>query len=423
MGCYEISLGDTLGVGTVADVERLLSLLLVTIDPRRLAGHYHDTYGQAVANVLKSHSMGIRVFDSSVAGLGGCPYAPGAKGNVATEDIVYAFNKLNVTTGIDLDKLILVGEWISNELGIQNSSRAGKALLSKSHSSLIAARPSTAAVSKSSKWRQISVTQDFRVSSSGPNVRVTLTRPKKGNVLTMDMLHGLTKLLHELSMDKSVFRIIITGEGKYFCTGMDLGSGGSVTTATADAKNAQFDALTGLFQAIDEMPQVTIAMINGPCFGGGIGLAFSCDIRIATAASSFTLSEAKLGLAPAVISKWVVREWGRPLTREAMLSARPVMAAELHRMGVVTAVTKDVEELCTYVDEYLGRLEVAGPRASTLCKDLVRATGNDQDMVIDRTYSEMMLPSIEAEYGVEQFRAGVRPVDWQRFYSRRQTKL
>jgi hydroxymethylglutaryl-CoA lyase len=89
MGCYEISLGDTLGVGTPAQVEALLKVLLHHIPADKLAGHFHDTYGQAVANVVKAFEMGIRTFDSSVAGLGGCPYAKGAKGNVATEDLVY----------------------------------------------------------------------------------------------------------------------------------------------------------------------------------------------------------------------------------------------------------------------------------------------------------------------------------------------
>lgn len=94
MGCYEISLGDTIGVGSPAQVESLLRFLLEYVPVDKLAGHFHDTYGQAVANVVKAYEMGIRVFDSSVAGLGGCPYAKGAKGNVATEDLVYWFANL-----------------------------------------------------------------------------------------------------------------------------------------------------------------------------------------------------------------------------------------------------------------------------------------------------------------------------------------
>jgi hydroxymethylglutaryl-CoA lyase len=89
MGCYEISLGDTIGIGTPAQVEKLLQVLLPHIPADKLAGHFHDTYGEAVANAVKAYDMGIRVFDSSVGGLGGCPYAKGAKGNVSTEDLVY----------------------------------------------------------------------------------------------------------------------------------------------------------------------------------------------------------------------------------------------------------------------------------------------------------------------------------------------
>jgi hydroxymethylglutaryl-CoA lyase len=91
MGCYEISLGDTIGVGTPAQVEELLKVLLQKIPAQKLAGHFHDTYGQAVSNAVRAYNMGVRVFDSSVGGLGGCPYAKGAKGNVATEDLVYTY--------------------------------------------------------------------------------------------------------------------------------------------------------------------------------------------------------------------------------------------------------------------------------------------------------------------------------------------
>jgi hydroxymethylglutaryl-CoA lyase len=100
MGCYEISLGDTIGVGTPAQVETLLRLLLQYIPAEKMAGHFHDTYGQAVANAVRAYDLGLRVFDSSVGGLGGCPYAKGAKGNVATEDLVYWY--LSVESRADL---------------------------------------------------------------------------------------------------------------------------------------------------------------------------------------------------------------------------------------------------------------------------------------------------------------------------------
>ena len=128
LGCYEISLGDTIGVGTPASIDRLLSRLLIDIAPNKLAIHAHDTYGQALANILRALQMGINVVDSSVAGLGGCPYAKGASGNVATEDLVYMLNGLGITHGVELPKLISAGHFISQKLNRANSSKVGIAL-------------------------------------------------------------------------------------------------------------------------------------------------------------------------------------------------------------------------------------------------------------------------------------------------------
>ncbi len=131
LGCYEVSLGDTIGVGTPASVQRMLDAVAARIPVARLAGHYHDTYGMAVANVHASYLFGLRVFDSSVSGLGGCPYAKGATGNVATEDVVYLLQGLGADTGVDLDALVDCGAWISERLGRANGSRVGRALLAK----------------------------------------------------------------------------------------------------------------------------------------------------------------------------------------------------------------------------------------------------------------------------------------------------
>lgn len=128
MGCYEISLGDTIGVGTPASIGRLIEACACEVPLARLAGHYHDTYGMAIANIHASLQAGMAVFDASVAGLGGCPYAHGASGNVATEDVVYLLNGLGVDCGVDLDALAAVGAWISAVLGRPNGSRAGRAL-------------------------------------------------------------------------------------------------------------------------------------------------------------------------------------------------------------------------------------------------------------------------------------------------------
>ncbi len=128
LGCYEISLGDTIGVGTAGQIKYLVETLARTIPIEKLAVHMHDTYGQALANIYAALESGISVVDSSVAGLGGCPYAVGATGNVATEDVVYLLNGLGIEHGVNLEKLIYAGNTISNMLGKQTNSRVAKAM-------------------------------------------------------------------------------------------------------------------------------------------------------------------------------------------------------------------------------------------------------------------------------------------------------
>jgi hydroxymethylglutaryl-CoA lyase len=131
MGCYEVSLGDTIGVGTPGKTQRMIEAVAKRVPIERLAGHYHDTYGQALANIYASLELGVATFDSSIAGLGGCPYAKGASGNVATEDVVYMLHGLGIRTGIDLDMLVETGVWISSVLGREPVSKAGKAIAAK----------------------------------------------------------------------------------------------------------------------------------------------------------------------------------------------------------------------------------------------------------------------------------------------------
>lgn len=128
MGCYEVSLGDTIGVGTAGEMKLLLTAVLREVEPAVIAVHCHDTYGQALANIVTALNQGIRTVDSSVSGLGGCPYAKGASGNVATEDVVYMLHGSGMQTGIDLNKLIDIGNFISKILKRENGSKAGKAL-------------------------------------------------------------------------------------------------------------------------------------------------------------------------------------------------------------------------------------------------------------------------------------------------------
>lgn len=130
MGCYEISLGDTVGVGTPHKAKAMIREVAKVVPVEKLAAHFHDTYGQALANIYAVLEEGVAVVDSSVGGLGGCPYAKGASGNVATEDVVYMLQGLGIETGIDLNKLVATGNFITEAIGSTNRSRVGLAMSS-----------------------------------------------------------------------------------------------------------------------------------------------------------------------------------------------------------------------------------------------------------------------------------------------------
>jgi hydroxymethylglutaryl-CoA lyase len=132
MGCYEITVADTLGTGTPGRTRATLEAVMKHLAANRIAGHFHDTYGQAVANVYAALECGVATFDASVAGLGGCPYARGATGNVATEDVLYMLDGLGIETGVDIAKLIAAGEYICGVLGRPTHSKAARALAARS---------------------------------------------------------------------------------------------------------------------------------------------------------------------------------------------------------------------------------------------------------------------------------------------------
>ncbi|CAG2138206.1 3-hydroxy-3-isohexenylglutaryl-CoA/hydroxy-methylglutaryl-CoA lyase [Cupriavidus yeoncheonensis] len=131
LGCDEIDIADTIGVGTPGKVQDVMRAVSAEFAMDRLSGHFHDTYGQALSNILASLEVGISIFHASVAGLGGCPYAKGATGNVATEDVLYMLHGLGIHTGIDLEAVVRTGDYISQAVGRANSSRVGRALLAK----------------------------------------------------------------------------------------------------------------------------------------------------------------------------------------------------------------------------------------------------------------------------------------------------
>ena len=128
MGCYEISLGDTIGVGTPSLINTMINAVTESTPIEKIAVHFHDTYGQAIANSYAALQLGVSVIDSSIAGLGGCPYAEGASGNVATEDVLYLLKGLNIKTGINLSAAIAAGNYISGRLGRENGSKVARAI-------------------------------------------------------------------------------------------------------------------------------------------------------------------------------------------------------------------------------------------------------------------------------------------------------
>jgi hydroxymethylglutaryl-CoA lyase len=420
MGCYEVSLGDTIGVGVPTDTHKLFRYLIdAGISKSSLAGHFHDTYGQAIANIWAAYETGIRTFDSSVGGLGGCPYAPGAKGNVATEDLVYSLHQAGIDTGVDLAKLCDIGDWITRELTIPNCSRAGSALISKRKPSTPTQSVATSSPSAISKldWKQQPAAEGLQMYRSGTNMKLVLDRPRNGNALTETMIAHLTKVFEDAASDESITRIAITANGKFFCTGMDLSTGSSPVAQSDSATDAQFNRLFRLFEAIDRAPQVTVACIQGPAFGGGVGLALVCDIRVMVKTASLRLSEVRLGLAPATISKYVIRELGIPFAREAMLSARPLSATELKSLGKISMVIDHVEEVPAALDNYLTSLRANAPHASKLAKELVKyawmdAGGEGQAVGIKNIFTEIMAPQSESAYGLKQFQNRVKDVDW-----------
>ncbi|KAF9895173.1 hypothetical protein FE257_000075 [Aspergillus nanangensis] len=323
MGCYEVSLGDTVGVGCPTQVRNLLSYLVHNDVPvTRLAGHFHDTHGHAAVNAWEAYHCGIRVFDSSIAGLGGCPFAPGSKGNVATEDLVFMFHKAGIDTGVNLARLVKTGTWISRNL--QTIRSAGQLLPDQSNRRLSGHAP-TRTWSLQGKKSRVSI---YR---SDGNVKLVLNRVKTGNTITQKMINHMTTLIDQCNSDDTIHSIAITGSGQFFCMGVEYGN-----ESASPKESDELKAFTKLLDLIDKSPKTTIACINGPAFGAGVCLALSCKIRIAVKAATLTMGEAKwtASSSPAVTPR-----------REATILARPVTTSKLKSLGIVEQVVNGRDAL------------------------------------------------------------------------------
>lgn len=265
-------------------------------------------------------------------------------------------------------------------------------------------------------WVEVRSTQGISVLRSGTNLKIELNRPRNGNALTVAMMTDLTELFKSAATDPTISCIALTANGKYFCTGMDLSRDTSPVGQGGSTSDTQFARLTDLFDAIDSAPQVTIACVQGPAFGGGVGLAFACDLRLFADTATVSLTEAKLGLCPAVISKYLVREWGAAVTREAMLTCRAIPATELARLGLIMKPVTG--KMAPILDQLLIRLRDSSARGSAMCKELVKLgalsgqAAAKQAEGIQRLFDEMMGSSSEGAHGLKCFHAGQKNIDW-----------
>ncbi|ETS80408.1 hypothetical protein PFICI_07937 [Pestalotiopsis fici W106-1] len=260
-------------------------------------------------------------------------------------------------------------------------------------------------------WTIVRRHEAYDVARQGSTIRICLNRPHHGNSLTLTTMRDMIKLFQELSDDKAVHRIIITGNGRFFCTGMDLKE--DLFTSVTD----RYTILHDFFATIDACPKPTIAVVNGPAFGGGVGLAMVCDVRISLSTAYFCLSEVKLGLCPATISKYLVREWGVSLARMAMMTGRRIKSQTLHDAGIIHAVASDMGSMERTLEDFLQDMRYAAPRAAALTKTLAREAGSGDETNLDKVAGEvfdaMLAPGSESCYGVTQFKRGIKNIVWE----------
>ncbi|KAL4897491.1 hypothetical protein BDV59DRAFT_190480 [Aspergillus ambiguus] len=325
MGCYEVSLGDTLGVGSPEKVRELLNYLSSNgIPMERLAGHFHDTYGHAAANVWEAYTCGLRTFDSSVAGLGGCPFAPGSKGNVASEDLIFMFHNSGIDTGVNLVKLMETGTWVSQVLGTDESRVPNR------HMAIKHGHGSRAYVS-TSLWEHVQQRGKLSLYRSGSSVKIMLNRTKTGNTLNHGMIMDLTSLVRLFDKDDTVSIIIITGKGRFFCMGVEYGQ-----NADRAGESAELESLSRLLDLLGRSSKMTIASINGPAFGAGVCLALSCDTRISVRTATFTMEE----------TIWSSSREDTPeRSYRTTVSARPISTGRLKSLQVIDVVVDGYDQL------------------------------------------------------------------------------
>lgn len=227
--------------------------------------------------------------------------------------------------------------------------------------------------------------ETIRIERAGPVGTVVLNRPKIHNAFNDVMLSELTDVFGDLAADDGVRVVVVTGEGKSFCAGADLGWMKRMVEYGYEQNVEDSRRLAECMHRLDTLPKATIARVNGAVVGGGMGLLTACDIAVASEGATFGLSEVKLGLAPAVISPFVIRKLGPAKARELFLTGERLDAAEALAAGLVNR-TAPPEELAAAVEEVIGSLLTSGPEAIRACKELVaRVPGMDTKQVMDYT--------------------------------------
>ncbi|KUL84074.1 hypothetical protein ZTR_07436 [Talaromyces verruculosus] len=379
IGCYEVSLGDTTGAGTPAKVATLIRYLEKKGIPlKRLAGHFHDTYGQAVANVLQAYICGIRVFDASVGGLGGCPFAPGAKGNVATEDVVLMFQNAGIQTGINLADLVATGDWINQQ--VRGSSESLRSDFSSDTVETLQQKsrprekelwlPSFRAMSirymKASLKRVKHADKIRFLQSEKGDLKIILNRPNRGNMLTRSMITSLIKCLRTYHDNPSISRVVITGTGPYFCAGVDMK--GERSESSAERSNS-FDILVQLFEIIDQYPKPVIACLNGHACGAGVALAFACDERIMIQSATINLNPTKeKNMLTDLVSRYFSSTTNEEEALPGKLSSRLITGSELQILRLVTEIADGKKDMQTKLESYLCIKDVSRRGVGSLTK-------------------------------------------------------
>ncbi len=379
MGCYEISLGDTIGRGTPETISAMLEAVLKNVAAAKLAGHYHDTGNRALDNIAASIEFGLRVFDASAGGLGGCPFAPGAKGNVATGAVVELLESRGFATGIDRQQLAVASEFA-------RSLRKTRAMT----------------------WQTVNVQIDARGVAL-----LELAQPEKRNALSARMIAELAEAANWLASDSAVRAVVLAGSGKTFCAGGDLSWMQAQIAADRETRMREARKLAMMLQTLNTMARPLIGRVHGDAFGGGVGLMCVCDTVAACDAAKFGFTETRLGLIPATIGPYVVARLGEGMARRVFMSARIFDAAEACRIGLVAEVVPQ-DQLDAAVERQVRPYLSAAPGAVGAAKSLARFLGPRIDeATIEETIRRLAdtWETAEASQGIAAFFAK-RPAPW-----------